>query len=138
MSPSDARSTIGSMSSAQIAAMAAGQKDLAGPTMLFAQVGSGESAAIGDNDKDEPLSKQQTEDLGSRLQQVWWIHCGPEKIMPTKLYKKNYGRQQLPGGSFASREQHHFVSFSTSRKSLELLDVCACFFLPLALCVRPI
>eukprot|EP00752_Nemacystus_decipiens_P006704 g6027.t1 len=61
-------SKIGSMSSAQIAAMAAGQKDIAGPTMLFAQVGSGGSGETGD--KDEPLSKQETEDLGGRLQQM--------------------------------------------------------------------
>eukprot|EP00903_Cladosiphon_okamuranus_P008666 g8306.t1 len=61
-------SKIGDMSAAQIAAMAAGQKDMAGPTMLFAQVGSGESAGTGD--KDEPLTKEQTEDLGGRLQQM--------------------------------------------------------------------
>lgn len=54
------------MSASQIAAMAAGQKDLAGPTMLFAQVGPGPE----NDDKDEPLSKQQTEELGGRFQQV--------------------------------------------------------------------
>lgn len=48
--------------------MAAGQKDMAGPTMLFAQVGSGGSRESGD--KDEPLSKPETEDLGGLLQQV--------------------------------------------------------------------
>lgn len=73
---SDVPSKIGDMSAAQIAAMAAGQKDMAGPTMLFAQVGSGGSTGAGD--KDEPLTKQQTEVLGGRLQQVdtWdaWTH----------------------------------------------------------------
>lgn len=58
-------SKIGSMSAANIAAMAAGQKDLAGPTMLFAQLGPGEAG-----DKEEPLSKEQTEEVGVLLQQV--------------------------------------------------------------------
>lgn len=59
------------MTAAQVGAMAAGQKDATGPTMLFAQVGSGglgETAGSGYDDG--PISKEETEKVGGRLQQV--------------------------------------------------------------------
>lgn len=57
------------MDAAEIGAMAAGQTDAAGPTMMFAQVGLGVEAP-------EPggeggvISKGETDDVGGRLQQV--------------------------------------------------------------------
>ncbi|CAM9920441.1 unnamed protein product [Pylaiella littoralis] len=62
-------STFGSMNAAQIGAMAAGQRDTAGPTMLFVQI---ESAGLGEADGgggggDEPISKEQTEAVSERF-----------------------------------------------------------------------
>lgn len=55
------------MDAAQIGAMAAAQKDSTGPTMMFAQVRPGEA---GGSDGDDPITKEQTEAVGTRLQQV--------------------------------------------------------------------
>lgn len=60
------------MNADQIGAMAAGQKDAAGPTMMFAQVSSSSSEAsrgarTGDGGA---LSKEETDKLGGRLAQV--------------------------------------------------------------------
>lgn len=64
-------SSLGSMTAAQVGAMAAGQKDATGPTMLFAQVGSGGLGETGGSgDDDGPISKEETEKVGGRLQQV--------------------------------------------------------------------
>ncbi|CBN77894.1 hypothetical protein Esi_0077_0066 [Ectocarpus siliculosus] len=64
-------SSLGSMTAAQVGAMAAGQKDATGPTMLFAQVrsgGLGETGGSGDNGGS--ISKEETEKVGGRLQQL--------------------------------------------------------------------
>lgn len=57
------------MDAAEIGAMAAGQADAAGPTMMFAQVGLGleASAPAGEGGV---ISKGETDDVGGRLQHV--------------------------------------------------------------------
>lgn len=57
------------MDAAEIGAMAAGQTDAAGPTMMFAQVGLGVEAS-GPGGEGGVLSKEGTDDVGGRLQQV--------------------------------------------------------------------
>ncbi|CAM9886649.1 unnamed protein product [Scytosiphon promiscuus] len=63
--------SFASMDATEIGAFAAGQKDVAGPIMLFAQVGSGESREMKDvGSRDESVSKEETENIGSRFQQL--------------------------------------------------------------------
>lgn len=57
------------MDPAQIKAMAAGQKDATGPTMMFAQVGSG-NGDTGAGEEGGALSKEETDKLGGLFQQV--------------------------------------------------------------------
>lgn len=58
------------MDAAQIGALAAGQKDATGPTMMFAKVGSG----IGETGQPErggsTITKEDTDDVAHRLQQA--------------------------------------------------------------------
>lgn len=75
-----AKSAFRNMGAAEIGAMAAGQKDAAGPTMMFAQVRSGFDARGGgagrggkdgeDGDDEEKLTKEETDDVGGRLREV--------------------------------------------------------------------
>ena len=60
---------INSMDAAEIGAMAAGQADAAGPTMMFAQVGLGLEAS-GPAGEGGVISKGETDDVGGRLQHV--------------------------------------------------------------------
>ncbi|CAM9541601.1 unnamed protein product [Hapterophycus canaliculatus] len=64
--------SFASMNAAEIGAISAGQKDAAGPTMLFAQVVSGRFGEPdgGGGGGDESVSKEDTEKIGSRLQQL--------------------------------------------------------------------
>lgn len=60
---------LNKMDAAEIGAMAAGQKDAAGPAMLFAQVGGGVEGS-GPGGEDGELSKEETDGIGGRLQHV--------------------------------------------------------------------
>lgn len=65
------------MGAADLGAMAAGHKDAAGPTMMFAQVGSGLPAAGdtggGGGHGEETISKEETDEVAGRLQQVGFL-----------------------------------------------------------------
>ncbi|CAM9280036.1 unnamed protein product [Laminaria digitata] len=62
-------SMLNKMDAAEIGAMAAGQKDAAGPAMLFAQVGWGVEGS-GPGGEDGELSKEETDGIGGRLQHL--------------------------------------------------------------------
>ena len=57
------------MDAAEIGTMAAGQTDAAGPAMMFAQVGLGVKASV-PGGEGGVISKEETDDVGGRLQQV--------------------------------------------------------------------
>lgn len=83
------------MNAAQIGAMAAGQRDTAGPTMLFVQI---ESAGLGEADGgggggDEPISKEQTEAVSERF-----VHVripGNFPVEPTVQRKRTHAHTHM-------------------------------------------
>lgn len=69
-----AHSSFGKMDAAALGALAAAQKDAAGPTMMFAKVGASAEASKGatgsGEDDDVELLKEETDNVGGRLQHV--------------------------------------------------------------------
>lgn len=117
-------STFGNMNAAQLGAMAAGQKDAAGPTMLFAQI---ESAGLGEADGGgggsgggEPISQEQTEAVGERFQYVrnnsWDFsfrgYRTVEAHTRTRALWKACGERNFPvfGSTTLSQEEHTLLT----------------------------
>lgn len=58
------------MGAPDISAMAAGMKDSAGPTMLFAEVNDRIEGGTASGGRDKKLTKEETDEVGGRLRDV--------------------------------------------------------------------